>query len=406
MARSRFSADVLRRAAIPASIALAFSGIAFAQGFASAVGTSSLYKTAAALAPWHAKTKARAAELALVEGVEDGRFRNAADLAREALRREPTNAVALRTLGLASQGSGKGQQGDRQLVLADQLTRRDLPSQFYAIERAVGRNDIAGAIRHYDIAMRVNRESWPILMPVLVAATSNADIITPLATKLAMKPQWADPFLAELTAKGTSAPNALLLAKELGALGQPVGADVMSGIVSNLVSQKSWGLVTERALAVRTQNGDRSALVTDGDFAHAGQLPPIDWMVTTDGIAAVQSGPGKPRNTVLAYSLTPALETELARQIVTLTPGNYVITGTTGALDGAKGALAYFRIDCADGGGQRVADRANAVQTPQQVSARFIIPSNCGGQWLQIRVKSPDVDSSAGWIDDIKITRQ
>jgi hypothetical protein len=180
----------------------------------------------------------------------------------------------------------------------------------------------------------------------------------------------------------------------------------MSGIVSNLVSQKSWGLVTERALAVRTQNGDRSALVTDGDFAHAGQLPPIDWMVTTDGIAAVQSGPGKPRNTVLAYSLTPALETELARQIVTLTPGAYVITGTTGALDGAKGSLAYFRIDCADGGGQRVADRANAVQTPQQVSARFIIPSNCGGQWLQIRVKSPDVDSSAGWIDDIKITRQ
>jgi hypothetical protein len=147
------------------------------------------------------------------------------------------------------------------------------------------------------------------------------------------------------------------------------------------------------------------ALVTDGDFTHAGWLPPIDWVVTTDGIAAVQPGPGNPRNTVLAYALTPGLDAELARQIVTLTPGAYVITGTTGALDGAKGALAYFRIDCADGGGQRVADRANAVQTAQQVSARFIIPSNCGGQWLQIRVKSPDVNSSAGWIDHIIITQ-
>lgn len=406
MARPKFSADVLRRAAIPVSVALAFSGIAFAQGFASAVGTSSLNESAAAFAPWHAKTKARAAELALVEGVEDGRFQTATDLARDALRREPTNAVALRTLGLASQGSGKVQQGDRQLVLADKLTRRDLPSQFYAIERAVGRNDIAGAIRHYDIAMRVNRESWPILMPVLVAATSNVDIIAPLAAKLARKPQWADPFLAELTAKGTSAPNALLLAQKLHALGRPVGADVMSGIVSNLVTQKSWGLVTDRALAVRAQTGDRMALVTDGDFTHAGWLPPIDWVVTTDGIAAVQPGPGNPRNTVLAYALTPGLDAELARQIVTLTPGAYVITGTTGALDGAKGALAYFRIDCADGGGQRVADRANAVQTAQQVSARFIIPSNCGGQWLQIRVKSPDVNSSAGWIDHIIITQK
>ncbi len=406
MARSRPTADVIRRAAAPAAVALAFSGLAIAQGFASAVGTSSLNQTAAALAPWHAKTKARAAELALVDSIENGRMQIATSLARNALKREPTNAIALRTLGLASQADGKMQQGARQLVLADKLTRRDLPAQFYAIEAAVARNDVAGAIRHYDIAMRVNRESWPILMPVLVAATSNAEVIAPLAAKLAEKPQWADPFLAELVAKGTSAPNALLLAKKLGALSQPVGADVMSGIVSNLVTQKSWALVNERALAVRTRSGAGAALVTDGDFAHAGRLPPIDWMITTDGIAAVQPGPDKRHGAVLAYALTPGLEAELARQIVTLTPGAYVITGKIGALDGAKGAQAYFRIDCADGGGQRVVDRAGTASTGQQVWATFSIPSNCGGQWLQIRAKSPDTDSSAGWIDDVRIDRQ
>lgn len=406
MARSNVSADALRRAALPAVCAAAFSALAFAQGFASALGTSPLNTAAASLAPWHAKTKARAAELALVEGVEDGRLSRAMTLAREALHREPTNVVALRTLGLATQASGEEKLGGRQLVLADRLTRRDLPSQFYAIESAVGRNDVAGAIRHYDIALRVNRESWPILMPVLVAATSNTEVIPPLAATLAKKPQWADVFLAELIAKGKSAPNAELLINRLKALGVPVGPDVVSGVVSNLVTQRAWPLVAKRAALVRARNGDRSEFLTDGGFSHPGRLQPVDWSLSTDGIAAVQGAAGNLKNPVLAYSLTPALEAELARQVLTLSPGAYRISARVGGLDGAQMGTTYFRIDCADGGGQRVLDRIGTTLAGQTLSANFTIPSGCGGQWLQIRARAPDVAEAAGWIDDITLARQ
>lgn len=406
MPHPTFSSHLLRRVVLPIGGAAVFAGLSFAQGFASAAGTSSLNEIVGKIAPWHAKTKARTAEIALVAGIESGRVRMANDLAREVLQRDPTNVVALRTMGLASQAAGRTKDGARQLVLAEKLTRRDLPSQFYAIEDAVARNDLVGALRHYDIAMRVNRESWPILMPVLVAATSNAEVIPPLAAQLAKRPQWADVFLAELLLKGTSAPNALLLTNRLSTLGQPVSKDILSGVYSNLVTQKSWPLLAERALALRRRYGERTALVTDGDFNHLGALRPIDWTISSDGNAAVQSGPGKSSGPVLAFSLTPGLETELARQVLVLSPGSYVISARTGTLDGAQAALAYFRMDCADGGGQRLLDRQNAVRSSQTISATFNVPQGCGGQWLQIRAKSPDVESSSGWIDDIRISRQ
>ena len=61
----------------------------------------------------------------------------AAALASSALLREPVSAAAARTLGLIQAAGGATGAADRSMAVAEGLSRRDLPTQYYWIQRTV-----------------------------------------------------------------------------------------------------------------------------------------------------------------------------------------------------------------------------------------------------------------------------
>ena len=79
---------------------------------------------------------------------------------------------AWRTLAIISTRPG---QGEALFHFASSLSRRDVPTQLWLIEDAVRKNDIPGALSHYDAALRSSLASQQIS-----AATSSAAPMRPI----------------------------------------------------------------------------------------------------------------------------------------------------------------------------------------------------------------------------------
>jgi len=121
--------------------------------------------------PFDARANAGLAEQASVRMAQDRAARaTAAGLAREALSRDVTVVAAWRTLGLELETEGRRGDAERLIRFAERLSRRDLPTQLWLIEANVARNDIEGALAHYNIALRTSQAAADVLFPILVQA--------------------------------------------------------------------------------------------------------------------------------------------------------------------------------------------------------------------------------------------
>src|SRR6218665_4028830 len=118
-------------------------------------------------------------------------------LAVTALERSPSEVSASRTLGILEALENRDSAAQRLFDYSEKLTRRDVTTQLWMIEERARQNDVPGALRHYDRALRTSPDRWQTLIPVLVKAASDPAIEGELAPLLQKRPPWRDQFLAE-----------------------------------------------------------------------------------------------------------------------------------------------------------------------------------------------------------------
>lgn len=172
-----------RSVAARLGIVLAAAGLAalvLAQGTAQ-IMASSAPNLASTFAPWFGASRARSAELALLNKNPSLARRQA----KAALDRDATLVPAVRTLGQLDEGVS----GDHLLELALRLSRRDLPTHMALLQRAATKGDLNAAIVHYGQALRTNQTSWPTLLPPLAKAAGDPEVLPPLTRMLAQRPQ-------------------------------------------------------------------------------------------------------------------------------------------------------------------------------------------------------------------------
>jgi len=143
------------------------------------------------LAPWDGRNGAALAEVLATPAVGD--YKRAEAVAETALRQDATAVGAAATLGSTAKISGQAAKSDRLFAYAERLSRRNLATQLWEIENAVSRGDIAGALRHYDIAFRTNVKARELLFPVLSNATDDPEIRAALVATLSQRPLWRLP---------------------------------------------------------------------------------------------------------------------------------------------------------------------------------------------------------------------
>lgn len=140
------------------------------------------------LAPWDGRITALLS-MKLVSGNPSPADRARADQhAREALREDPTAVIAVQTLATDAVARGDIIAARRLFAYSERLSRRELPTQTWAVQDAVSRGDIRAALRHYDIALRTSGYASALMFPVLASAIAEPEVRSELIRTLAARP--------------------------------------------------------------------------------------------------------------------------------------------------------------------------------------------------------------------------
>ena len=186
------------------------------------------------IAPGNARALTMMGDVALLGAQGKPDFISAERLAKSALRRDSTLGTPYRVLGFAAENRGDDVGAARFIGFAGKLSRRDFASQLWLINGAVARNDVAGALEHFDTALRTSDAAPPILMPILSQALSEPQIVDELATRLLGSP-WGAQFLTEAIATSKSMKGLVRLAGQLQRQNNPLGVDNMRQLANRLI---------------------------------------------------------------------------------------------------------------------------------------------------------------------------
>ena len=412
-------ATLLRRSPLARIIAILLAApvalwLTFAATFAQAVGDR---QPAAALSWRHANAAAQAESawqmLASRRAPTRGQIARAKALAESALRREPGNVTAVRTLGLIAAGGGDQPRAQRLFRYSESLSRRDLPTQLWLIESEVAENDIEGALRHYDRALRTSMTARDLLIPILIQASADPAVARPLGARMAARPEWWTIAIGPII---RYTPNPVSLLPMIDAMRLDLDERLDRGVL--VAAQQRLVEAGEYAAASRLHaraTGGAGRGVTNGDFNDDRGLPPFDWVLIDDvGLGArVQPGAGPGNNGALFLIAEQGRGGQVASQLLTLRPGRYRLRAHVGQVEGDLMSRPLLSLVCArpvvprGGAPTRIGElrfplaRASGVQ----VELRFEIPGRgCAAQWLALNVSS-GVDAAAAmpWIDAIRI---
>ena len=311
-----------------------------------------------------------------------------ADLAREALLADPTAADALTVLGFQAQLRGNTEEADRIFSYSSAITRRELRPRLWAIEEAVGRGDIAGALRNYDIALRVSSDAPDLLFPSLSAALVEPRIRSALLPILATNPVWKDGFIAYAANSGIEPEGTSALFQEGRRSGLDPSDEAKANLVNALFRQdmrnEAWAYYGTFRPGVRR---DRSR---DPKFAHTTPVKSVfDWQAGADtrlSAAILQEGNGG----LLDFSVPPSVGGELVSQTQLLPPGSYRLEGRSRGIDQTNQSRPYWSLTCQDGRELGRIELPNSDQNSGRFIGRFDVPTGCTSQVLSLIARSTD----------------
>lgn len=396
------------------TVVVAFTAAALWTVGAATLSNQLAQRTPELVAAWagSAEARGRAAFAIVQRGQSPAELAAARELATAALRREPLNVAAVRTLAVVAALRRDDQRARRLLAYAESLSRRDLPTQLMLIEDSVRRNDIPETLRHYDRALTTSSRTADFLLPILVRATAEPAIAANLAAMVASRPPWWPAFLDRMSAESTAPASLAIIADRLRLdVSDPTERQLLSNAMARLVALGDH----QRALALYSRaypDGGANLLLRDGGFEAQLDVPPFGWLFTDEpGLSGVRA-PVSNGGSGNALFLTAAGGSAgiAARQLLVLAPGRYRLTLLAGGVGGDSVARPSVVVACASAG-ETMLNEMRLPDAPAEgrpVSDDFLVPQNCPAQYLSVRMAAPldQERQTATWVDQFVLTRQ
>ena len=326
-----------------------------------------------------------------------------ARLAKAALLADPTAVKALTILAFQAQLRGDVEQSNRLFSYSTRLSRRELRPRIWAIEDAVTRGDIAGALRNYDIALRTSRNAESVLFPTLAAAMAEPRIRAELLKVLSTEPGWKDKFVTFAANSGIEPEGTIALLDEGRKIGLKATEELKVNLVNALVSQgkpdEAWTFYrTFRTAAQRNQS-------RDANFTLQTEYRSVfDWRAGDDlRIASAFLREGE--DGLLDISVPPTVAGVLASQQQILPPGTYRLEGQSAGIQQPERSQPYWTLACQGGedlGRVRVPE---SNQNGGHFSGQFTVPHGCKLQTLSLVAQSTDdIMGVTGQIKRVQLT--
>ncbi len=317
-----------------------------------------------------------------------------AQLARQALRQDATAVEALGVLGLQAQMRGDEDEARRLFTYSQALSRRELRSRVWAIEEAVRRGDIGGALEQYDLALRTSRAAPDLLFPVLASAVAEPRVRAELIADLAQQPGWGEAFIYTLASSAPDTEASLRLFREAERGGVPVSELARTTLVNVLVSRQSFEDAWAYYASIRLGADRRRS--RDPNFSLAAETTAsFDWAAISSAGVSATIQPGQPGGLV-DFSAAPSNSGVVLQQLQHLPPGAYRLEGRSSGLEQPEQSLPYWALTCQDG---RELGRVPLRPSPPAsgegeagvpFNGRFTVPGNCPVQTLALMVRPSD----------------
>lgn len=336
------------------------------------------------LAPEDGRNATALAEQVFVSADTGSERARARQLAQAALRMDPTAVGAASIYGLDAQARGDLATARAAFTYAQRLSRRDLQTQLWAIEDAVGRGDVPGVLRHYDIALRTSRQATDLLFPVLSGAIADPAIRMALVRTFGGRPAWQGDFISFVSTNGTNPIATAALFMALRAQDYRISDEATAAVTTALVQRGSIDAAWRYYASVRPGVDRRRS--RDPNFHMALAEPtPFDWnLVSEDGpSAALQAGDA---GGILDFTSPSGVGGTVLRQQQLLPPGSYRLAGRSSGIEAAETMLPYWVLQCGDG---RELGRVT-IQTQGDFTGIFVVPAGCPMQRLSLVVRPSD----------------
>lgn len=276
-------------------------------------------------------------------------------------------------------------------------------TQLWLIEYAVARDDIEGALSHFDAALRTAWTAQDILFPILVEATGDPQLVAPIGRILEKQPQWAPNFLWRATEGGPSAANVAQLLLQLRKAGYPLTTENVRFMLQRAVRDDRLDVAS--VVFDRFSGARSTELVRNGSFSGDNTFPPFDWDLTDQVELRAERAPrANSENIGVNIVADAGRGGTAARQLLRLSPGSYRLRAAAGDVNMAAKERPDWIIACAGRSGGALLTLP--ITNDPGAGATFSVPAGCGTQWLSLIVKPVDqADGAAFWIDDVKIDR-
>ncbi len=334
------------------------------------------------LAPGDGLIAARSAAVDYVEA-SDVRARSAVVArARAALRLEPTAVQAVTTLGLESSSLQDIARSRQLFGYSQKLSRRDLVTQLWAIEDAVGRQDVRDVVHHYDIALRTSKTAPDVLFPVLAAALVDPAVRMHVLYTLRARPVWMLNFVNFVSLTDAEPEAAAQLFIGLTRAGVPVPSAATTAVINRLVTADAVDAAWRYYATIRSQTSrDHSR---DPQFAAELDAPSIfDWMpVDGPGISSSIQRNGK--RGLFDFSVAPSVSGTLLQQTQMLSAGKYHLSGRATGIVGDSQSLPYWVLTCRDGRELGRVGVPVSGENGKDFAGDFEVPSACQVQTLSL----------------------
>lgn len=318
-------------------------------------------------------------------------------LAHASLRGQALNPVALRLIGLGASVKGGFAAGKPAMIAANRLTRRDLPTQFWLIEEAVSRGDVAGALGHYDHALRTRPGSQQLLFPVLTAAIEDQALWPAFGRYVREPAPWLGDF-ARFAIRNSKNPRSL--AEFLRRSGGLPHDDVFAALEAELLKRLvEAGAFADASRYYRSLGGADPAILAETGFTGATtetRFAPLTWeLFASSGINSAFLRDEAGETIRLHATMEASTSSALARKIVYVTPGRYRFRAIQRTAAAAEGASAQWEMRCGVSRGSNILWSRPAPLTldGNRIDEVVAIPAGCEAITLRLLASagtSPD----------------
>jgi hypothetical protein len=332
-------------------------------------------------------------------------------LALDAIRRDPMQPIALRVLAQGIPGSGPAAQSRQTALImqSQRLSRRDLPTQMWLIDRYFRQGDAAATIRHFDVALRTSESARAGIFPMLEAAAAEPAVRRSLLQTLAERGSWTRQFAQYSVGSGRDLDFAVQVARLLLDPTDAVHAREYRLLLVRLAQSgrysTAWDTYVSRGLAPA---GAAAQTIRNGNFDAAEDGSPFDWTFAQEPElwASRERADGRAGH-LLRVAAGDGNSGTVAWQVIRLASGPHQVRVRMGDVPAARNARPALQVDCANASGNTrlltlVPDTAGSASREYVATTR--VPAGCPFQMVSIAIAGdgPVADPSP-WVDDLRI---